>query len=1278
HHLGTPDRPAVLFIDNLQWADETSLELLQHLLEDHDPGRLLLLLAARPDSSTCSRLFKRLSDRGETIASIALGPLNQAAVRDLLAETLHADGPKLDALAGAVHAATGGNPFFIERYLRSAVATGAVRPDPAHARWDWDPQQMAHLAPTDNVLDLLALQVAKLPATTSQVLGTAACVGGRFALDLVAQVEDMSHAELLEHLDPAIDAGMVQPADAWQDPDITHNGRFIHERIREAFERSLGSLAPSRFVAVATLLRARGAAPADLAGKLWLGRSALTPDQLIDAAQAQLQAGNKALDGGAARVACIRFDRGITLLGDSDAPPRRELEEGFVIAAMPAGRADETPVHLDRLRALAQDIDQRSHVECLALKAAALCGDFSGAISIGLAEAARLGIAVPDDLAEWMSAIMEEGARLQGRQAARQPQDLVDLPLISDPAARREVALLSQLGLVAFSRPEVFAWVHTRMAATSVEAGNNPETAQGWATYSLLCCARGNYAAGRAYGSMARALADRFGIPPIIASVTHLTSSFAEAWYRPLLEVREEIIRARQIAIDAGLAEIAVFTTWNLSWFDLLGGARIDLALSHVDEDLELARNSLRHAQTETVAIAGRRRLLELRGDTVALGALDDAGHTRNDLAQRLSGHVTLMTADCVLEMWVATHRADWALVHKLAKKVAPHLRTIAASQFTPVAVFAQTMAAIGSRRPDALKTVDRAIDQFDTWAAINSQRTWQVLLLRAERTLLQGQASLDLFDQAIDAAVALGRADGEALCCARAATAWVDNRRLATSYATQAHAAYGRWGAPALARAIEERFPLLPRHISQTAGATSTPTTSVDFNIDVHALIAATQAVSSCLDFDGLTQEVMRVTLGAGGADRGGLFMLRQGQPECVCVQIDGKFQMWDADTPSPFPRSLVRLVARTGKALLVGNARLDPRLQGTQWPGDVPQSVLCLPISSQARILAVLVLENSLIAGAFTERHLSVLEIVAGQVAISLQNATLFQEQRRMVDAVSRFVPREFLHLVGRPSIQEVVAGDAVEFDMGCLFSDIRNFTARSEQMTAGEVFEFLNRYLSHVAPVIRSNGGFIDKYIGDAVMALFPVDPSAAVSGGLGLLAGLRRFNARWGVPPVTVGIGIHWGHMLLGTLGSEQRLQGTVVSDAVNTASRLEALTKSNGVDLLVSGELWDLVADRGFSARALGTTVLRGRSTPTRLYEVLGDDPESQRRLADKAAFEAAVSMAQAGDLDDARSTFRQILAGNPADRAAAKALDRLSLRPQAGGQPGADDTADRV
>jgi adenylate cyclase len=170
------------------------------------------------------------------------------------------------------------------------------------------------------------------------------------------------------------------------------------------------------------------------------------------------------------------------------------------------------------------------------------------------------------------------------------------------------------------------------------------------------------------------------------------------------------------------------------------------------------------------------------------------------------------------------------------------------------------------------------------------------------------------------------------------------------------------------------------------------------------------------------------------------------------------------------------------------------------------------------------------------------------------------------------ARFVPTEFLHYLGRDSIIDIRLGDQVQRDMTILFSDIRSFTTLSESETPQETFDFLNSYLKDIGPIIRRNHGFIDKYIGDAVMALFPENPQDAVCAAIEMMQALALFNARRaesGLAPINIGIGIHSGACMLGTIGENDRLETTVISDAVNTASRIESLNKSLGTSILVS-------------------------------------------------------------------------------------------------------------
>ncbi len=184
----------------------------------------------------------------------------------------------------------------------------------------------------------------------------------------------------------------------------------------------------------------------------------------------------------------------------------------------------------------------------------------------------------------------------------------------------------------------------------------------------------------------------------------------------------------------------------------------------------------------------------------------------------------------------------------------------------------------------------------------------------------------------------------------------------------------------------------------------------------------------------------------------------------------------------------------------------------------------------------------------------------------------------------------------------------GDHVQRDMTVFFTDIRDFTALSEQLTPQQNFNFLNSYLKHVTPIIRNHHGFIDKYIGDAVMALFPRNANDALNAAIEILNQVNRYNAgrrRAGYVPIEIGIGMHRGELILGTVGEGNRMQTTVIADAVNVASRIEGLTKTFGVGLLLSKAVVDGVdADHKFMLRHLGAVKAKGKKTQRRDLRVL--------------------------------------------------------------------------
>jgi two-component system sensor histidine kinase ChiS len=253
---------------------------------------------------------------------------------------------------------------------------------------------------------------------------------------------------------------------------------------------------------------------------------------------------------------------------------------------------------------------------------------------------------------------------------------------------------------------------------------------------------------------------------------------------------------------------------------------------------------------------------------------------------------------------------------------------------------------------------------------------------------------------------------------------------------------------------------------------------------------------------------------------------------------------------------------------------------------------------------------------------------------------------------------VPRQFLELLNRETIVDVALGDQVERRLTVLFSDIRQFTALSERMTPRENFAFLNTYLERIGPKIRENGGFIDKYVGDAIMALFPDSLESAIRAGIDIQRELALFNESQrdsGKPEIEVGIGIHQDLMALGTIGEEGRMDTTVIADAVNLASRLEALSKIYGPGIIMMESLLDKIPARSsFRYRKMGPCHIRGKRDSHQLVQIYdGLSPARQAKIDESMPdWDLAIKAFLEGDYETAKALFGRIVDRDSEDLAA--------------------------
>ncbi len=289
---------------------------------------------------------------------------------------------------------------------------------------------------------------------------------------------------------------------------------------------------------------------------------------------------------------------------------------------------------------------------------------------------------------------------------------------------------------------------------------------------------------------------------------------------------------------------------------------------------------------------------------------------------------------------------------------------------------------------------------------------------------------------------------------------------------------------------------------------------------------------------------------------------------------------------------------------------------------------------------------------------------------LAVKKHERTLVQTNQhleQLLQAYSRFVPRELLNFLQKESVIDLQLGDHVSKEMAVLFSDIRGFTTMAETMTPQENFNFINTYLGYVSPEIANHNGLIMKYMGDGLMAVFPNGVDDALQACIAQAEQLRDYNQQRranGYGALSVGMGIHVGQMMVGIVGESHRMQGDALSDNVNLAARLEGLTKYYGVQLLVSEDVLQKLTDCDrYPVRLIDRAIVKGRHTPITVYEVLDAEEDTMRanKLKTLPKYLEALALYQQGELTKAQTCFERVCAANPTDKTVQLYLERLQL-----------------
>lgn len=1285
-----PGAPLVLVLDDVQWIDHATTSLLETLLGDTTVSHLLVVATMRDNEVTEASLFPRAIARieplGVSVTRIHLDSLPVEAVAALLGDAYVSTRDRVAPLAALVHAQTLGNPFFVHQFVAHLRDVGALRFDTAAGRWEWDIQQIQHLDITDNVVDFIAARVRDLSAGCQHLLKSAACLGSRFSLGALRQAGLLVEQNADDLLTEAVAASLIIPinlrsAEGRRPISVSprpHHGpsyRFRHDRVQQAAyslipetERPQIHLRIGRGMLAALGAAGLGDTIFDVVEHLQLGAGLLVdPAERTQLRALHALAARRALDALAFSAALDHVDQAWAAvngdLWEEDHALALELHTVGASAAVMLEATERMQRDCLAVLARAPDVYERLPVYTILINHHfASSEEVPRALELALDALAGLGLHLPrqPNSAQVAWALLRTMVALRGRG----PAALSTLPPMTDRRVLAIMRLLVQTDGVAYmANPNAFALFVLTGVQLSLRHGHC--SASGWA-YNLygaiLAAALGNIDGGGAFGRFGLELARREQDAWMEVRITapyHITVAH---WSLP----HQEMVSPLQLAIERALAlganNPAGANLMYLQFYRFFGGVALDALAGEQREAIRLAR-----ALSQNIAVDFTGLWLQvarlLRGeagpspDNLGSGELE-----RFTAAGNKNGVFTVSLARAVTALYLgeigdALRHSDIAS----ADEGSAEGTILGIQHMFYRAVILAAAADSSPRRATLRREARRRLGKLRTWQRHNAHNfSHKADLVEAELHRLAGRhtEAAVTFDRAHRAAIEAGMVHEAGLIAERAAAHF---RSLGISAPAEAWLAdarydYTRWGA---ARAVFRLgggpllIPEVPRGPDRASGRMKTLDTLDGNVLDVASIVASADAILREMDLRRLLATVMKTTVENAGAERGVLLM-----DTPAGLQVEARHPGVVGDPGPDYAQSIVDYARRTRRHVVLEDARSHGHFVADPYVRlAASRSVCCVPLVNQQELIGVVYLENSLASGVFTPGRIGLLTVLAAQAAISIRNVRLYTAQVGLTEAYSRFVPQEFLKQLGRESILDVRLGDQVERHMAAMFADVRSFTTLTDGYTPQATFAFLNEFLSELSPVIRQHGGFIDKYIGDAIMALFPNGAEDATRAAIAIHASLYRMNKRRsaeGNPTIAIGVGIHAGRLMLGTIGEPARMEGTVISEAVNIASRVEELTKSFGAKVLVTEAVFDgLLTFEGWNTRYLGRVPIRGKRAMIGIYELLDAEVDDAReqRLATRDRLQSAILSLEAGQIRDAEVAFAALVAEYPEDRA---------------------------
>ncbi len=1052
-----PGRPLTIFLDDMQWADHSTLKLLEHITTNQEIQYLFFIGAYRDNEvSPTHPLMMTLDEirkKNGPLETIHLGPLSSGNVNEMAADTLQCPLESAAPLAELVVKKTDGNPFFVNQFLKLLYDENALVFNYKKNKWEWDLRLIEAMGITSNVVDLMLRKLRKLPGEIRKLLCMAACVGNRFDLHTLSVIYEKEPVDIYRILLPVEQVGLVQPISQLESADIEKidsplvikNHRFLHDRVQEAAYTMIPEAQRAEVhLKIGRLMLKDAQSPVeddlfDIVNHLNMGSGLITEnEERVGLARLNLQAAQKAKASNAYETALAYTKQGLCLLPGEDMWKTHyhlALELNIVRSdceVFEGNFREAEKIFAHTLSYIKDDIE-KSRIYERQLQVHISNNRMEDALALTSRVLNRWGLDVQTDPSreKWL----QEDAKYRKALGNRAISDLIDLPEIDNPKMEAALHLLMNSLPPSYQtrskRPYCMITLMTTMMNIGLKYGHSDISAYAYAAYTYCITDNHRYEEAYAYGKLAMVLNEKIHNFAIKGKLYIYFTFHAQFWREHFSKCEPFWKESYTAALEAGdlihvaflfLNKVPLRTAQSINLHDLARetekAIRItektnyELMLYIIRMDFHLIKNFMGTTH-------GR---CSLDSDEFSEKEYIDFMTAQNNSMGFAYYHAAKLMTYYLFGQYTDAVAAGEAFEKNMLS--VPGMAVLAEHGFYfPLAITALYPTMDEKKKKKYRKILNQYVEKARIWAE-NCPDNFlnRYLLIQAETARIDGNGpeAVRLYEEAAQSAHANAFTNNEALANELAARYWLEQgrKRYARIHLEDALLGYRLWGANAKITELSEKYPQLinensdhadnPRKTSPalTTGITGTTLDlTAPHALDLGTVIKANQAISREIVLERLLNKLMEIVLENAGAQMGMLIM-KSGKEYWIEIQanIDRnrqtcKYSIMSQDTheknSSVLPLSIIRYADHTGKPVLLNDASLDHDFSDDPYIAqNRPLSVLCLPMIQQRKLVGILYLENNLSPGVFTPDRVELLTILSSQVAISLENSRLYQK--------------------------------------------------------------------------------------------------------------------------------------------------------------------------------------------------------------------------------------------------------------------------------------------